>query len=157
MKIKVKKLSATAKLPTRGSEGAGAWDIYADQVTTSYSGARVYTGLSIEVPPGYMLCLVPRSSISKYDWRLSNSFGIVDSDYRGEVQFVFSAVPTDIDIEEAALLDISGDLMYTEFPYKVGDRIGQAFLLPVINTEWEEVDNLSETDRGDGGFGSTGK
>lgn len=157
MNIKVKKLAVNATLPTKGSIGAGGWDLYASQVTTSYHGAVVGTGLSMEIPEGYMLCLVPRSSISKYAWYLSNSFGVIDSDYRGEIKFCFSATPTHLDIAEAHNLDIKGVLTYEEFPYKVGDRIGQAFLLPIVETEWEEVEELTETERGEGGFGSTGK
>lgn len=163
MEIRTKKLTKTAQLPVMGSAGAGAFDFYADQVITKDNIVTVKTGLAMEIPEGYMLCLAPRSSISKSGWILANSFGIVDSDYRGEIMFKFIPALYELDTEEESIHGKFEEfLTYAAlnphyFPYTPNDRIGQGFLLPVIPATFRSVRKLSETDRGEGGFGSTGK
>jgi len=156
MQIKVKKTNNKAQLPTKGTTGAGAYDLYAHSISEEQDGlvVKVDVGLAFEVPEGYMLCLVPRSSLSKYGWVLSNSFGVVDSDFRGSVSFKFRCVPNKINVGK---MSRRPNLNREEFPYKIGDRIGQCFLLPCIDMEFKSVRSLNETDRGTGGYGHTGK
>ena len=110
-------------------------------------GNVVYgTGLAFEIPEGYVGLLFPRSSNAKKDLLLSNSVGVLDSGYRGEVTFKFK--PCEV-FEKP-------DLTYPE-KYEVGDRIGQLIIIPYPHIEFEVVEELSDTDRGAGGYGSTGK
>jgi dUTP pyrophosphatase len=106
-------------------------------------------GFALGIPEGYKLTLVPRSSLTKTTWILQNSPGLGDCDYTGEYQFRFRAIPTGFDT-------YTGLPMYTNFPFSEGERIGQVYLEEVIPMEFQEVDELRVTDRGDGGFGSTG-
>ena len=141
-KIKVKKLDPNAKLPKFSTEGA----VGADLVATSrriveeagYGYVEYGTGLAFEPEDGYWLEIVPRSSLSKTGLILSNSVGVIDTDYRGEVSFRFKYIPG-----TAA--------------YQVGDRIGQIIIRKHIPAEFEEVEDLTETERGSGGYGSTGR
>ena len=98
------------------------------------------TGLAIEIPEGHVGLLFPRSSISKTDLTLRNSVGIIDSGYRGEITFKFNNI-----------------LMSSCEPYNVKERIGQLIIMPYPIIEFEEVEELSTTERGEGGYGSTGK
>ena len=117
-------------------------------------------GFSLQPPTNYKVTLVPRSSLTKTYWILQNSPGLGDADYTGEYQFRFRAIP--IGIEEKSESNKSPfdryiGLAYPQFPYKIGDRIGQIYLEEVIPIEFEEVEELSQTERGTGGFGSTNK
>ncbi len=101
------------------------------------------TGLAIEIPEGFVGLVFPRSSIRKTDLSLSNSVGIIDSGYRGEIQATFN---------QKSLSSKSGS-----FLYGVGDRICQIMIIPHPTIEFQEVEELTNTERGEGGFGSTGK
>jgi dUTP pyrophosphatase len=141
LKVKFKKLYADTKLPIKGSDGAACYDVYAHSVDRDYSGLIIYKlGFSTEIPKGYMGIVVPRSNLSNHKWMLGNSVGIIDSDYRGEWM--------------VKLRSLEG--VFTEAPYKEGERIAQIYFQKILDVEIEEVDNLSETERGSGGFGSTG-
>lgn len=145
MIVKVKKLHPEAKLPTQGSEEAACWDIYAleDTYIDEYRTTLVSTGLSLEVPEGYFLDIRPRSGLSS-KVVISNSPGTLDSDYRGELKVATRAV--------VGAWPLGGD-----FPrIKKGDRIAQIRLEKVWPIQFKEVDELSSTKRGTGGFGSTG-
>jgi dUTP pyrophosphatase len=98
------------------------------------------TDLAMEIPNGFVGLVFPRSSIRKYELVLSNSVGVIDSGYRGELQATFK--------KENGLDSLA---------YKVGDRIAQIIIIPYPPIEFDEVAELSDTERGDGGFGSTGK
>lgn len=142
LKIKIKKLIESAIIPTYSKPGDAGLDLTATSVeydpeTDSYTYG---TGLAFEVPNDHFMMLVPRSSISKKHLFLSNSCGIVDSGYRGEVKFVFKN---------------NKDKQYPNI-YKVGDRIGQLIIMPFPRIEFEEVSELSNSERGQGGFGSSG-
>ena len=95
-------------------------------------------GIAVEIPPGYELQIRPRSSIRKKSLILVNSPGTIDADYRGELIVTFKEI------------DDRGEI------YSIGDRIAQAVLVAVPRVEYVEVDKLTDTERGDGGFGSTG-
>ena len=142
MKLKVKRLSSLATLPTYATEGSACFDLRAAQDATvfSNSGAVVDTDLAFEVPSGWVMKLYSRSGHGfKHGVRLSNCTGIIDSDYRGHVP-----------------VKLRNDGL-TTFYVRAGDRIAQAMLERVEQVEFEVVDELSDTARGTGGFGHTGK
>lgn len=157
IKVKFKKLNENAQLPTRGSEQAGAWDVYASEITKESDGYYIVSlGFATEIPEGFALRASPRSGLTKTNWYIANSPCLIDSDYRGDWQVRFRGVPTGI-----AIVDIHGfnayQLTYDEFPFQVGDRVAQIYLEEVLPVEFIEVKELDETTRGAGGFGSTGK
>ena len=145
MELRVKKLHPEAKLPTRGSEQAAGYDLYASfdggRIEIPPHGtAKISTGLCIEIPDGYFGAVFARSGLaSKEGLRPANCVGVCDSDYRGEY-----------------LVMLHND---TDEPRTVlsGDRIAQLVVLPYLSVTFTEVDELSETARGAGGFGSTGR
>lgn len=100
-------------------------------------------------PKGYRIALVPRSSLTKYSYVLGNHYGVGDADFTGEYCLKFRGIPVETSYVGTAL-------RYEPFPYKEGDRIGQMFLEKVIEFEFEEVAELTETERGTGAYGSTG-
>ncbi|MCL2697786.1 MAG: dUTP diphosphatase [Oscillospiraceae bacterium] len=144
MNIKVKKLSEDVEVPFRATSGSAGADIYAYVKTDVLlkPGERVLipTGLMLEIPENYGGFVFPRSSLaSKHGISLSNCVGVIDSDYRGELK--------------VAVINHSAD----NFVIKNGDRIAQLVILPVCGAKFITEENLSETGRGQGGFGSTGK
>jgi len=142
MKIKLKRLSKHAKMPTYGTKGAGALDLYAVEDVTFHTDdvKAIRSGWIFEIPEGYYVEVVPRSGLSiKNEFIMFNSPGVVDSDYRGEIYVYFKFIKKD-----------------SVFSIKRGKRFAQMMLKKKINVEFEEVEELSETDRGSGGFGSTG-
>ena len=138
MQVKIKKLKNDAVIPTyANSEDAGM-----DLVITDIKGENKYDitygfGISMEIPEGFMGLVFPRSSIRKTDLILSNSVGIIDSGYRGEIQATFKKTGLN--------------------KYEIGDRGVQIIIIPHPSIEFVEVDELTNTERGEGGFGSTGK
>lgn len=142
MKLKVKKLHPDAIIPKYATAGAAAFDLCAVNSGRVMPGlnAIVETGLAFEIPEGYVMLVFSRSGHGfNNNVRLSNCVGVIDSDYRGEVK---------------AKLTCDGRCVGIEF--KKGDRIAQAVIVPIPQVELEEVDDLSSTERGEGGFGSTG-
>ena len=142
--IRVKKLSPQAILPTYGSAGAAAADLYAclETPVTIQPGQTVFipTGISVEIPAGCAGLIYARSSMgAKRGLAPANKVGVIDSDYRGQIQVV--------------LLNHS-QTVQTVSP---GERIAQLIITPVLTPAYEEAEELSDTDRGAGGFGSTGK
>lgn len=147
IEVKLKKLSKKAIIPKKAFPSDACFDLVAvsvkyDQETRNY----IYgTGLAMEIPEGYVGRLFPRSSNRKTECYLTNSVGVIDCHYRGEVTVSYKdASDTSIPCEANA-------------PYKVGDRIAQICFDKVIPTKLVEADELSETDRGEGGYGSTGE
>lgn len=143
MEVKIKKLTDTAKIPTRGSEYAAGYDLYADiteAVTIKpHETEKIGTGLSVEIPDGYFGAVFARSGLaSKQGLRPSNCVGVCDSDYRGEY-----IVALHNDSEEERTINPA-------------DRIAQLVVVPYLAVEFKEVEELSDTKRGAGGFGSTG-
>ena len=139
--MKVKLVNEYAQLPTRGSKDAAGLDLYCPFhiKVPADSQKKILLGISVEIPQGYMGLLVPRSSMSKTPLRCANSVGIIDADYRGELSIAY---------ENISCSD------YTIFR---GDRIAQLIIVPIAIVDVEEAQTLSETERGDGGYGSTGK
>lgn len=145
MKVNVKKLDSNAIIPTYAKHGDAGMDLTAISKEYDEHGNVCYgTGLAFEIPNGFVGLLFPRSSNTKKDLILGNSVGVTDSGYRGEVVFKFrELLPSERDIEFGAR------------EYEVGDRVGQIVIMPVPKIEFNVVDELSTTDRGVGGFGST--
>lgn len=141
--MKFKKLNNLAKTPTRADEGSAGYDLYA---ATSYSieikphqTVKIDTGIALEIDHGFFGMLVPRSGIAtKRSLRPANTPGIIDESYRGNI---IIALHNDSDIPQWI---------------EAQERIAQLILVPYHITDWEEVDELSETERGDGGFGHSG-
>lgn len=150
LEVKIKKLHKDAVIPKYETVGSVGMDLTATSKTYDDQGNIVYgTGLAIEIPLGYYADLRPRSSISKYDLVLVNSVGTIDSDYRGELMLKFK--PT---LRKSTW---NNGVYETDEvkEYNVGDRIAQIVILPYPQISFLEVEELSSTDRGTGGFGST--
>ena len=135
MKIKIKKLHPSAVLPAYAKLGDAGMDLTAVGIKEAGPYITYHTGLAIEIPKGYVGLLFPRSSVYKTSQTLTNSVGVIDSGYRGEIMMKFTQGINH---------------------YCIGDRIGQIMIIPYPQIEFEEVEKLSETNRGSGGFGSTG-
>ena len=143
MKIELKKLNENAVLPSRGSKEAAGYDLYAlsDQPIEiePHKTVLVGTGLSMAIPDGYFGGVFARSGMaSKRSLRPANCVGVIDSDYRGELM-----VPIHNDSEEKKVIEAK-------------ERIAQLIILPYLSVEFDEVEELDETARGESGFGSTG-
>lgn len=155
MKVNVKKLDSSAVLPTYAKHDDAGMDLTATSKSYDEHGNVVYgTSLAFEIPAGYVGLLFPRSSNTKKDLILGNSVGVIDSGYRGEVVFKFKCSLKlkphyhVRNIMEATLPEFQEE-------YSIGDRIGQIIIMPYPQIEFNLVDELSTTDRGIGGFGST--
>ena len=148
LEAKIKKLHKDAVIPKYETVGSVGMDLTAVSKEYDEHGNVVFgTGLAIQIPEGYYADLRPRSSISKYDLVLANSVGTIDSDYRGELILKF---------KPSVYFGVNrGD--DDGVMYDVGDRIAQLVILPYPKVSFVEVDELSETERGTGGFGSTNK
>ena len=143
MEINIKLLNENAKVPTRGSEYAAGYDLYAatdyDIEIAPHSTVKIGTGISVELPNGIFGAIFARSGLAtKKGLRPANCVGVCDSDYRGEY-----IVPMHNDTDEVMTI-------------ASGERIAQLIVMPFVGIEFNIVDELTETKRGDGGFGSTG-
>lgn len=139
LKIKFRKLKENVNMPVKGSEHAACFDVYANSL--SYSGQKVIVGLGFqtEIPKGYRGVIVPRSNLTKHYWLMNNSIGIIDSDYRGEWMCIFTPIGN-----------------YSQFPYSVGERVAQIYFEKVEDVEFVDANELESSERGTGGFGSSG-
>lgn len=141
MNVKIKKLHEDAVIPSYAKEGDAGLDLtctYVDyMVVAGMQKIRYKTGLAVEIPSGYVGLLFPRSSIYKTALTLTNAVGVIDSGYRGEIMMVF---------------DIGEGPVYTK-----GDRVGQLIIMPYPQITFVETDTLSNTERGNTGYGSSGK
>ena len=138
MKINFKKLNQQATIPSRSKEGDAGYDMTATDIEIKDNILTVHTGIAVEIPSGYAGFLFPRSSICKTNLSLTNSVGVIDSNYRGDVCAI---------IENYTLDD---------FNVSFGDRICQMKIERVEPIVFEQVEELSETNRNDKGFGSSG-
>ncbi|WP_456469726.1 dUTP diphosphatase [Caminibacter sp.] len=142
MVLKIKKLNSKAVIPSYQTEEAAGFDLHSIENTVINPGERklIGTGLAFEIERGYEVQIRPRSGLAfKHGITVLNSPGTIDSDYRGEIKVL--------------LINHGSE----PFEIKYGERIAQAVVAPVIQAEIVEVENLSDTERGSGGFGSTGK
>lgn len=153
MKVRIKKLNENAVIPYKAHETDAGFDLVATSVKLDENGCVVYgTGLAFEIPKGYVGLLFPRSSNAKKDLILTNCVGVLDAGYRGEVLFKYK--PSLLFIEED-MVALASSLSDSRI-YKVGDRVGQLIIMPLPVIEFEEASELSDTERGDGGYGSSG-
>jgi dUTP pyrophosphatase len=144
IEIKVKKLYPHSKLPTRANDGDAGWDLYAAESFGGVSDlpldhATIKTGIAVEIPEGYFGLIKPRSSLSA-KWGINVTAGVVDCGYRGEIGVV---------------LQTSNNRGLPQIAQ--GDKIAQMVIIPIPATKVVEVSALSETVRGEKGFGSSGK
>lgn len=158
MKVRIKKLFPEAVIPSYAKEGDAGMDLTAVSMKIDEYGNICYgTGLAFEIPEGYVGLVFPRSSNCKKDIILTNCVGVIDSGYRGEVSLKFKPL-TD---QAFVVFEKEGDYAFWKTKnatmFKVGERVGQIIIMPYPKIEFEEVDELSETERGVGGYGSSGK
>ena len=139
MKVRIKKLNPGAIVPKYAKDGDACVDLVAvERWIDDWGNTCFNTGLAFEIPFGYVGLIYPRSSVSKTDMSLRNCVGVIDSGYRGPVILKFKE-------NDISLLN-----------YKIGDRVAQLMIMPYPQIEFVEADELSDTSRGSGGFGSTG-
>jgi dUTP pyrophosphatase len=141
MQVRIKKLNENAVIPSYAKDGDAGMDLIATSIIGEEPFQITYgLGIALEIPKGFVGLVFPRSSIRKTDLSLTNCVGVIDSGYRGELQATFRKH--------------KGVASKT---YEVGDRIAQIMIIPHPPIEFDAVDELSDTERGEGGFGSTGK
>lgn len=144
MEIKIKKLHNMAVIPHYAKAGDAGMDLTAvSRRWDEYDNLVYGTGLAFEIPEGYVGLVFPRSSCSSKRLIMANCVGVIDSGYRGEVTLKFKPTTT--------------SLNYKNDIYGIGDRVGQIIIMPYPEIEFVEVDELSKTERGDKGYGSSGK
>lgn len=145
MIVKIKKLRDNAVIPVKAHPSDAGFDLVAatDIETDEDGNAVYYTGLAFEIPEGHVGLIFPRSSITKKDQMIANGVGVVDSNYRGEVSVKCKMIPP-----------VSHEKYHV---YRKGERVAQMIIVPYPEIEFQEADELSETDRGANGYGSTGK
>lgn len=140
IEIKIKQERGKFNIPVLSTEHSVCYDVFCSNITNDGNGTIICNlGFSTEIPVGWKGVIVPRSGITKTGWVMQNSPGQVDSDYRGEWQIRFKSIDG------------------SEFPFKVGDRVGQIYFEPVHYVTFKNVESITETVRGSGGFGHTGK
>lgn len=145
MIVKIKKLRDNAVIPVKAHPSDAGFDLVAatDFELDEDGNAVYYTGLAFEIPEGYVGLIFPRSSITKKDQMIANGVGVVDSNYRGEVSVKCKMI---------------SPMAHEEYlVYRKGERVAQMIIVPYPEIEFQEADELSETDRGANGYGSTGK
>jgi dUTP pyrophosphatase len=140
LKVKIKKTHKDAVIPEYAKQGDAGLDLTAVDYSYDSSTETItyFTGLAVEIPEGHVGLLFPRSSIFKTPLMLSNSVGVIDSGYRGEVMLKFRVLDHDITT------------------YTPGSRVGQLIIMPYPQIQFEEVEELSDSERGSGGYGSSG-
>lgn len=140
MKIRFKKLNENAVMPKKAHASDAGFDLTATSLIYDDNCCYVYgCGLAVEIPEGYVGLVFPRSSNATKDLLLSNSVGVIDSGYRGEIMAKFKIL--------------------RPFPlkYEIGERFAQLIIMPIPDIEWEEAEELSDSERGAGGYGSSGR
>lgn len=148
MEIKFKKIIPEAKTPLKTINIDAGFDLYATSIVENENYIEYLTGIAVEIPENYVGLIFPRSSVTKYDLMLKNSVGVIDASYRGEIRCRFYETK---EYKGYIEMRINRNI------YKVGERIAQLVILPLPKVELVEVDELSNTERGTGGFGHTGK
>lgn len=139
MKVRIKRLNPNAVVPKYAKSGDAAIDLTITSVVDEPYQVTYGFGWAVEIPEGYVGLVFPRSSIKNTELVLSNSVGVIDSGYRGEIMAVFKKLAGSVSKK-----------------YYIGDRVAQLIIIPYPQIEFQITDELSETERGAGGFGSTG-
>jgi len=164
IKVKFKKLNALAKAPVKKHDDDAAYDLTATSLEVKGDNFIYGTGITMEIPKGYAGYIYPRSSVRDKDQRLTNCVGVIDAGYRGEIKMTFR--PTINPqmtllglIKQALRMQIKPSDFFASGPirfYKIGDRIGQIVIRTAPKIKFVEVDELEDSERGEGGHGSTG-
>lgn len=169
MKVRIKKLHPDAVIPQYATQDSAGMDLTVVSWEIDEHGNKVYhTGLAFEIPKGYVGLVFPRSSNTKKNLLLTNSVGVIDADYRGEVTMKFksglrvvSSWKTMLKLYLRHFIGKEDAVGVTNIwdneDYQVGDRCGQMIIMPYPRVEFEQVEELTQTERGEGGHGSTGK
>lgn len=144
MEVRIKKLNDKAVMPTKAHATDAGFDLYCTSMEFNWEKRQLicHIGLAFEIPDGYVGLIFPRSSVSNKPLMLANSVGVIDSGYRGEVTAKFNITDR---------FEISAN------NYQVGDKIAQMIIIPYPEISFVESDELSDTERGSGGYGSTGR
>lgn len=145
LNINIKKLKPEAVIPTYSKDGDAGMDLTAVKIYHENANLVCETGLAMEIPYGYVGLLFPRSSVTKKSLCLANCVGVIDSGYRGEIKVLFK--PT---------MRFPDEDYKVSMKYEVGERIAQIIILPYPRIQFNEVTELSNSERGEGGFGHTG-
>ncbi|ANY67710.1 deoxyuridine 5'-triphosphate nucleotidohydrolase [Paenibacillus sp. BIHB 4019] len=169
MNVKIRLLTPAAKVPTYATDGAAAFDLYAaeDVIIAPGETAKVPLGLAIEIPTGYEMQIRPRSGITlNTKLRVANSPATIDSDYRGEVAVLLDNLEPRSTSASRVVLSLNGGYAIWDigercqigtYLIRAGDRIAQGVIAPVTRVSFAETDEeLTQTERGNGGFGHTG-
>lgn len=164
MQVNIKKVHPNAVVPEYSKYGDAGMDLTAvSKKYDEYGNVCYGTGLAMEIPLGHVGLVFPRSSIYSKPFDLSNAVGVIDSGYRGEIKVKFKPTPELIS-ENIGRLDDVHDYKAMHFPrlitgseYQVGDRVAQIIILPYPQIEFNLVKELTDTERGSDGYGSTGK
>lgn len=144
MELKIKRLREDAKMPVMATKGAACFDLTACSIEyLSDTVVKCHTGIAMEIPEGHVGLLFPRSSVYKSGAMLANGVGVIDSDYRGEVCAIFNI--------------LNEKTWFDKGMFNAGDRVCQIMIRKVEDVELQEVQELTETSRGEGAFGSTGR
>ena len=168
LQVKIKKLNENAVIPAYAHATDAGLDLTATSKNIEDNGVVTYgTGIAVEIPKGYVGLIFPRSSNCKKDLLLSNSVGVIDSGYRGEIMLKYMPCGYNFiaPLKARLRLFLFGVKKHCPFKmyrghgaeYQVGDRVGQLIIMPYPHVQFEEVSELSDSDRGNGGYGSTGK
>jgi dUTP pyrophosphatase len=174
MEIRFKRLIPEAKMPTKTYEPDAGFDFYCTSIVENSDYDEYHTGIALEIPDGYVGLAFPRSSVTKKDLMLKNSVGVIDATYRGEIVFRFAKVVHELLFDDEFIdkkfpffgketvkkSDIINMLIWIPRhlkKYEVGDRIGQIVFLELPKITLVEAEELSDTLRGTGGFGQSGK
>lgn len=174
LKVLVRKLDEKAVVPTYAHPTDAGMDMYATSFEYDDNGNRIYhTGIAVAIPKGYVGLLFPRSSICRTNAVARNCVGVIDSGYRGEITFVFNTKYVQIYAlkwwkrmlvwwrgtfgQKPTTIGITNWWGAPELNYNPGDRIGQLIIVPYPKVALELTDKLPKSDRGEGGYGSTGK
>lgn len=168
--MKVKRLTDTATIPTKAHENDLGWDLYADEDVYLYIGEikKIKTGIALELPEGYGALIQDRSSMGSKG--ITKVGGVIDNGYKGEIlvcltnintnsilQYLVSYLINSYTDNMEELVKQSLKLSQDVHHIKRGDKIAQLILVPTVQTQIKEVENLTQTDRADKGFGSSGR
>lgn len=162
LNVKIKKLVPFASIPKYAHPGDAGMDVTAVSMEVTDDYIEYCTGLAFEIPKGYAMLIFPRSSVSKYDLSLANAVGILDSSYRGELKLRFKRqyrAYDDFSFKTQNMVNAKSTNLCLECTkmYEPGNAVCQIMIIPYPEVTFEEVDELSQTERGIGGFGSSGK
>ncbi len=162
MKVRIKKLSPNARIPKKAHASDAGFDLYATSFRyDKEEGNLVYgTGLAFEIPEGYVGYIFSRSSISRHDMMMTNAVSVIDAGFRGEVTLKFK-IPARVYSYSpkrtmAPIYTPERNQYADSRIYEVGERIGQLIIMPIPGIEFQESDELSDSERGTGGYGSSG-